>query len=502
MLSRTIFFFIISFLAYSENNFKDLSLDEFKQLLDSSNNKRAFYKEYLSYLEEADGDVNAVIALYSDQDLYKNYVYSRRSAWRGVPIVIKDNIDSVGLANTAGSLAMLDNFPKDDAHIVKLLKNSGFVLAGKANLSEWANFRGNPSTSGWSSYGGQTNNPYDLSFNPCGSSSGSAAVVAEGLVPVAIGTETNGSISCPASINGIVGIKPTVGLVSRDGIIPISETQDTAGPMARSVSDAAAVLHAISGTDPKDPATKEIPKNYDFEALLSMSKQSLLGKRIGLIFPEEVSDYEKVLLEKSEAILSKLGAEVLRVNFDIQSNYKWDNEYYVLLYEFREGVNKYLESSASGMNSLSDLIAFNEENSESVLKHFGHEIFLDSVSATDEDKYQKGVELIVSRAQSQIDGLLVRDSLDGLVGLTRNPAWKTDHENGDSRGFNGLSWGNGGLSAVAGYPHITIPLDYVEGLPVGLSFFASAWEEAKIINFAYAFEQENSFFPRPNRDKK
>ena len=500
MLSRTIFFLLSSFYVFSESTYKDLSLSEFKELLDNTKNKKILYQEYLKYIDQADYEVNSIISLYSDDELYKDYIYSRRTPWRGVPIIIKDNIDSKGLANTAGSLAMLDNFPKNDAHIVMKLKKAGFVLAGKANLSEWANFRGNPSTSGWSSYGGQTNNPYDLSYNPCGSSSGSGAAVAEGLVPVAIGTETNGSISCPASINGIVGIKPTVGLVSRDGIIPISETQDTAGPMARSVKDAAAVLHAISGRDYKDPATKNIPRNYDFGALMVQDTNSLYGKRIGLIVPNDISDYEKNLLNKSEKLFQKLGAEVIKVNFEIESNYKWDNEYYVLLYEFRVGLNKYLETSSSKMKSLSDLINFNESNSEEVLKHFGHEIFLDSANATDEDKYLSGVKLIVERARGQIDNLLVKNSLDALVGLTRNPAWKTDHKNGDSRGFQGLSWGNGGLSAVAGYPHITIPLDYVEGLPVGVSFMGSAWEEAKLINFAYAFEQENNFFPRPSRD--
>ena len=207
---------------------------------------------------------------------------------------------------------MLDNLPSNDAHIVKKLKDAGLIIVGKANLSEWANFRGNPSTSGWSSYGGQTNNPYNLEYNPCGSSSGSAAAVAEGLVPLSIGTETNGSISCPASINGVVGIKPTVGLVSRDGIIPISSTQDTAGPMARSVLEAAKVLKIISGFDDKDAATKNIPSDYDYEALTNLNGDALEGKRLGLIVSNDMSDTETGLLEKIESVIQSQGGEVFK----------------------------------------------------------------------------------------------------------------------------------------------------------------------------------------------
>ena len=239
MMKNKILLLLLPLLLNSNSIFKDLSSEEFKSLLDSQESFEATYETYLNFLENYDKDVNSLISLYAYSDIEKNLKIG--ADLQGVPIVIKDNIDSVGLANTAGSLAMLDNLPSNDAHIVKKLKDAGLIIVGKANLSEWANFRGNPSTSGWSSYGGQTNNPYNLEYNPCGSSSGSAAAVAEGLVPLSIGTETNGSISCPASINGVVGIKPTVGLVSRDGIIPISSTQDTAGPMARSVLEDAKV---------------------------------------------------------------------------------------------------------------------------------------------------------------------------------------------------------------------------------------------------------------------
>ena len=250
-------------------------------------------------------------------EIYKSYVYNRNKKWQGIPILIKDNIDSLGLANTAGSLSMLDNFPRRDANLVTKLKKSGFLVIGKTNLSEWANFRGRNSVSGWSSYGGQTRNPYNLDYNPCGSSSGSAAAVALGLVPVSIGTETNGSITCPASINGVVGIKPTVGLVSRHGIIPISSTQDTAGPMARNVYDAAVVLKTISGKDPKDKATSKIPSNFDFSGLVNLNSNYLKGKRIGLILPSD-GDLEITftLIDKAKEVFLRAGAEIVPITLE------------------------------------------------------------------------------------------------------------------------------------------------------------------------------------------
>ena len=500
MKFKTLFLFF-SLLVCSADDFKDLSTKEFNELVNSTDNLEELYFSYIDYLESNDSEVNSIVSLYSSSDLKFEYVNADQLGLNGVPILIKDNIDSVGLPNTAGSLALQNNLPRNDSQIVSKLKKAGLVVVGKANLSEWANFRGNPSSSGWSSFGGQTNNPYNLEYNPCGSSSGSAAAVAEGLVPLAIGTETNGSISCPASSNGVVGIKPTVGLVSRDGIIPISATQDTAGPMARSVLEAAQVLKAISGYDPKDSATKNIPDNYDYDALINLTNQSLENKNIGLLIKDEMSGVEVELLNKTQRILENLGANVQRVSFEVVSDYKFEDEYYLLLYEFQEGIEKYLKSSNSMRKSLNDLIDFNEENSEKVLKHFGHEIFLDSIQATDKERYIKSRDLVVTRARNQIDTLILENGLDALVGLTRNPVWKTDHINGDSRTSNeGLNFGNGGLSAVAGYPHITIPLDFVNGLPVGVSFLGRAWEEAKIINFAFSFEQENNFFPRPSRN--
>ena len=235
---------------------------------------------------------------------------------------LKDNIDSIGIANTAGSLAFKNNLPKNDAPLVTKLRESGFIILGKANLSEWANFRGNPSTSGWTSINGQTNNPFNLKYNPCGSSSGSAAAIAQGLVPVSIGTETNGSITCPASVNGVVGIKPTVGLVSRTGVIPISETQDTAGPMAKNVMDAAKVLKAIAGKDPLDSYTAKIPQDYDYEKLTDLDANYLKGKRVGVLNSSESSEIEKELIKKVKKVLEAKGAVIVDVEFNISSDYK------------------------------------------------------------------------------------------------------------------------------------------------------------------------------------
>ena len=344
--------------SLANKDFNDVTIKEFKDLISSSDNKKDLFIRYLNYVNQQDIQVNSIAALFDSDDLYRSYVYAGRlSEWRGVPILIKDNIDSIGIANTAGSLALADNFPRRDAHLVKNLKKTGFTILGKANLSEWANFRGENSVSGWSSYGGQTRNPYDLDYSPCGSSSGSAAAVALGLVPVSIGTETNGSITCPASINGVVGIKPTVGLVSRHGIIPISSSQDTAGPLAMNVTDAAIVLQAISGRDPKDKATYLIPKNYDFDSLTKLEKNYLNGKKLGLIMPDANAPKAAFeLINKVEKRLKKLGAEVVEVRFKEMPRDFWSSALFVLQHEFYIGLNNYLDQSKSKMKSMESVI--------------------------------------------------------------------------------------------------------------------------------------------------
>ena len=501
-----LFLFFISFLHFSESiTFNSIS--DFKKLLDNSDNKMEFYGNYLSEVKKNDLDVNSIISTYDNNSLYRSYIYAKYKPLRGIPILLKDNIDSRDLPNTAGSLSLLDNFPRRDAHLVTNLQKKGFVILGKANLSEWANFRGQNSVSGWSSHGGQTRNPYDYDYSPCGSSSGSAAAVALGLVPVSIGTETNGSITCPASINGVVGIKPTVGLVSRHGIIPISSTQDTAGPLALNVNDASIVLQAISGRDPKDKATYLIPKDYDFDALTKLDKNYLNGKRLGLIMPADgAPDVAFKLIRKVEQKLKKLGAEVVVVSFDQMPQNFWSSALFVLQHEFYIGLNAYLNKSKSNMKNMESVIDFNVSNRKQIMEFYGQEYFIKSVESAPgktidnvrtEDIYQQSLD-VLEYAKNSLDKALLNDDLDGLVGLTRNTAWKIDYETGDTF-ENG--WGNGALSAISGYPHVTIPLDYVNNLPTGLSFMGTAWDEASLINMAYAFEQENNFFPRPTQDK-
>ena len=410
-----------------------------------------------------------------------------------IPIAIKDNIDVKGLANTAGSIALKNNFPKKDAHLIKKLKKGGYYVVGKTNLSEWANFRSYESVSGWSSIDGQTKNPYGKNRNPCGSSSGSAVAVAAGLVSVAIGTETNGSISCPASVNGVVGIKPTVGLVSRSGIIPISETQDTAGPIAKTVREAARVLEYMAGYDSNDHSTSTIPANYDFQFSNNLNKLSLKNKRVGLLSSGSEDSEGSKLLAKATTTLRKLGAEVIPIIEN--KEYPGEEELFVLLFEFREGINNYLEKADSDLENLHQIIEFNKQNSDVVMKYFGQEIFIESTETVGQkEKYMRSIELTTTESRKYIDSLLDEHSLDVLVGLTQGPAWLINYNGGDNKAIEDQrSWGTGGFAAMAGYPHVTIPFDLVDGLPVGISFISTAWSDKTLIEMAYALEQENDF---------
>jgi len=411
-----------------------------------------------------------------------------------VPIAlgVKDNIDVVGFPTTAGSLALQNNRPIKSAHLTKRLRSGGYYIVGKTNLSEWANFRSTHSVSGWSSLGGQTVNPYGVNRNPCGSSSGSAVAVATGLVSVAIGTETNGSISCPASVNGVVGIKPTVGLVSRSGIIPISHSQDTAGPMGTNVKDAARLLSYMAGFDPGDPATAKIPKNMRLNFSTNLSKTNLKGKTIGLMSASSNEPEENRLIIKAKTILIAAGARVIMLA--AKQDYPGEEEYFVLLYEFREGINKYLSTHPNQPKNLKELIDFNIKNKNTVLTHFDQNIFLLSEQTKGQkEKYLNALKITKSVSTEHIDNLLNKNGLDAIVGLTMGPAWEIDYEGGDQAAAkNQLSWGMGGYAAMAGYPHITIPLGFVQGLPVGLSFISTAWQDKNIIEMAYAFEQANN----------
>ena len=507
MKYKTIFFLFVSTFLIGSESIQYLSISEFQKSIENSENKKVFLKFYLEEINELDKETNSIISLYSVDKLYKSYVYGKNKDWQGIPILLKDNIDTKGLANTAGSISLIDNFPRNDAQLVRNLKKSGFLILGKANLSEWANFRGENSVSGWSSYGGQTRNPYNLELSPCGSSSGSAVAVALGLVPVSIGTETNGSITCPASINGVVGIKPTVGLVSRYGIIPISSTQDTAGPLAKSVLDAAIVLQTIAGKDPKDKYTHSIPSDYNFDALTRLDKNYLNNKRIGLItLNQNAPDEAFRLIEKVKQQLKLLGAEVIEISFAPMPQNFWSSALFVLQHEFYIGLNSYLKKSKSKMQDMESVINFNKSNSEQVMSFYGQEYFIKSVDSAPgktigdirtEIIYQESLETL-EYAKRAIDSALVNNKLDALVGLTRNTAWKINYQTGDA--FES-SWGNGALSAISGYPHITIPLDFSDNLPTGVSFMGAAWDEVKLLNLAYSFEQYNNFLPRPIQDK-
>ena len=414
----------------------------------------------------------------------------------GQPVLIKDNIESIGpLPTTAGSLALAANVTNRDAPLVARLRSAGAIILGKTNLSEWANFRSNNSISGWSAVGGQTRNPYALDRDPCGSSSGSGAAVAAGIVRLAIGTETDGSVTCPASINGIVGLKPTVGLVSRTHIVPISASQDTAGPMAASVREAAELLTVIAGSDPADPATAEADAHKtDYAAALDAN--SLAGKRIGVMrFASGFGTDD--LLNAALAVLKARGATLVDIKtFDRKGI--GSNEFQVLLTEFKDGINRYLATTPPGVQSrtLADLIAFNKAHATEEMPLFGQEEFeqAEATKGLDNAAYKKARKASFEAAgPNGIDKLLKDYNVLALVGPTTAPAWKIDAVNGDQSAGGGA----GGLAAVAGYPHLTVPMGLVKGLPVGLSFIGPKWSEQMLLSLGYAYEQARGPIPAP-----
>lgn len=434
---------------------------------------------------------NIYISKLSDEEIAENLKNGLK------PIAVKDNIDVVGFANTAGSKALENNFPNKNAFLAQKLIDNGYFVIGKTNLSEWANFRSSTSTSGWSSMGGQTINPYGEMRTPCGSSSGSGVVVATGLIDVAIGTETNGSVSCPSSVNGIVGIKPTVGLVSRSGIIPISSTQDTAGPMANSVSSAAKILEIISGVDLNDPATLNIPEDFNFNFTSDLNDASLAGKRFGLLPTGSMNSDGKLMLKKIRMMLEEAGATV--IDIDDNREYPGPEELLVLLYEFKVGLEQYLASSNSEFKTLDELIAFNENNKEEVLKHFDQSHFYDSnETPSQKEEYLLALERVL-QTRDEIDSFIKEYDIEALVGLSWSPAWAINHEGGDDEAIAEYKfWVNGSYAAMAGYPHVTIPFEYVDNLPIGMSFIGSKWDDKKLIEFAYAAEKLIQFKPSPN----
>ena len=421
-----------------------------------------------------------------------------RSPLHGIPFMVKDNIDTGDkMMTTAGSLALSGHIAKSDSPLVKQLRDAGAVLLGKTNLSEWANFRSTRSSSGWSSRGGQTKNPYVLGRNPCGSSSGSGVAVAANLCCFAIGTETNGSISCPSSINGVVGLKPTVGLVSRRGIIPISKTQDTAGPMTRSVRDAAIVLSYISAKDPEDGVTLKRSPGLSTDYATVLRAGGLEGKRIG-VEKSFLKVHEKVdaLLKNALDQIKALGATIIEVDFVERLSSIKDNEYKVLQYEFKDGLNRYLAMAGAGVKVLREVIAYNRAHAGTVMPFFGQEILEASQSrgGLDERDYRDALEIVVKTSRDAIDNTLKEFELDAICGPATGPSWCTDLVNGDA--FSGYGMGSG--AAMAGYPSITVPLGYVHGLPVGLLFTSSAYSEAKLLDVGYAYEQASRHRKSPD----
>ncbi len=415
-----------------------------------------------------------------------------RGPLHGIPVLLKDNIDTADrMTTTAGSYALEGSIPLRDAFIARRLREAGAVLLGKANMSEWANFRSTHSSSGWSARGGQAKNPYVLDRNPCGSSSGSAGAVAANLCALAVGTETDGSIVCPSAMVGIVGLKPTLGLVSRSGIIPIAHSQDTAGPMTRTVRDTAILLNAMVGVDPRDSATARGRAKGFADYTQFLDADGLRGARIG-VAREKYFGYsaaaDKVVDEAIEE-LKRLGAVIVDpANIPTAGKFD-DSEFEVLLYEFKADLNAYLASLGprAPVRTLKDIIDFNERNRDKEMPYFGQEIMLmaQKKGPLSERKYRTALaaNLRMSRAQG-IDAAIEKHRLDALVAPTGSPAWPTDLINGDH--YIGAS---STPAAVAGYPNIQVPAGHVHGLPVGISFFGRAWSEPALFRFAYAYEQ-------------
>lgn len=453
------------------------------------------YLRQIAAIDKKGPQLNAVIELNPEALAIARTLDRERKAGKvrgpmhGIPVLVKDNIDTGDrMMTTAGALALEGNYASEDAFIIRQLRASGAVILGKTNLSEWANFRSTRSSSGWSSRGGQTKNPYGLDRSPCGSSSGSGAAVAANLCAVAIGTETNGSIACPSSINGIVGIKPTVGLLSRSGIIPISHTQDTAGPMARTVRDASILLGALTGVDPEDPVTSgSAGKSHrDYTKFLNIN--GLQGKRIG-IEKTFLRMHEGVdsLLQQAMVTLKGQGATIVEIELMDKLKNLGSQRYLVLQYEFKDGVNKYLAKANAKVKNLQDVITFNWKNEARAMPYFKQEILESSNAKGDlqTPEYLEALEKVLSATRGAIDTMLRDSQLDAIAGPSNGPSWCVDHVNGDH--FTG--YGAYSPAAVAGYPSIVVPMGLVSGLPVGLAMFGAAYSEPQLIAMAYSYEQ-------------
>ncbi len=460
----------------------------------SSQRLVAWHLERIEAIDRSGPALNAVLEVNPDAlDIAAALDAERRQAGprgplHGIPVILKANIDTGDrMATSAGSQALADHRAPDDAFFVARLRDAGAVILGKANLSEWANFRSTRSSSGWSSLGGQTRNPYAPLRNPCGSSSGSAVAVSANLAVLAVGTETDGSVICPASINGIVGIKPTVGLVSRDGIIPIAHSQDTAGPMARTVRDAALLLQAMAARDPSDPAAADGPGEVpDYTG--DLREDALAGKRIGVLRSYYGADGDgrvEAILDESVALLRAGGAEIVDP-VEIDTDGLRDAEYEVLLYEFKADLDSYLASSGAPLGSLEEIIAYNKAHAETVMPFFGQEIMelAQARGPLTDPAYTEALATSRRIAREGLDRALGEHELDALIAPSNGPAWMTDHVNSDH-----FSVSSSSLAAVSGYASITVPAGYVFDLPIGVSFIGGPYSERRLIEIAYAFEQ-------------
>ena len=479
----------------------EITIPELQEAVNSGKfTARSLVEKYSARIDEVDKHgptVNSVIEMNPDALAIADALDQERKAkgprgpMHGIPVFIKDNIDTADkMMTTAGSLALVGSKPPKDSFVAQKLRAAGAVILGKTNLSEWANIRSSHSTSGWSGRGGLTKNPYALDRNPCGSSSGTGAGISANFAAVGIGTETDGSIVCPSSSNGLAGIKPTVGLVSRTGIIPISHSQDGAGPMCRTMRDAAILLGALTGVDPEDSATAASAGKFHTDYTRFLDPNGLKGARIGVARKYfGFSDAVDALMEQALDAMKKQGA-VLVDPADIETLGKFDNsELLIFLYELKADLNAYLArlGPSAPVRTLKDLIDFNERNASKEMPYFGQDMFIKSEAKgpLTEKEYLDAVEKNHQLARAEgIDALMDKYHLDAIVAPTGGPAWLTDLVNGDH-----VAGGSSNAAAVAGYPNINVTAGYLSGLPVGISFFGRAWSEPTLIKLAYAFEQ-------------
>ncbi len=482
---------------YSSFDLNEITIDELQAKMESGELSSVnICEKYLERIKRIDPILKSVIEINPDAlEIAGKLDEERKSGnirgpLHGIPVLIKDNIDTGDkMQTTAGSLALEGNIAPKDAFIIRKLRDAGAVVLGKTNLSEWANFRSTNSSSGWSGRGGQVRNPFCLDRSPCGSSSGTGAVVSANLCAIGIGTETNGSIVCPSGINGLVGIKPTLGMWSRQGIIPIAHSQDTAGPMTRTVKDAAILLGALAEFD-SDDAETHIEKGEIFKDYTQfLDLDGLKGMRIG-IASEMIGFNAKVdnVFKQAVEVLKSKGAEIVE-EVKFENRRKWgDPSYQVLLYEFKADLNKYLEQHPGApVKSMEEIIEFNRNNAGREMPWFNQEIFEEAQKKGDltTEEYVKSLkESKLFAGKEGIDKAMDEHKLDAVIAQTNGPAWTIDWVNGDH-----FSGGSSSPAAISGYPNITVPMGFVHGLPVGISFFGKAWSEPKLLKIAYAFEQ-------------